>query len=86
MTMIEKMARAMILAVSPGRDFTMNPYYEVERNYWEHIIRAGLAAMIEPDSAMLTAADKVLYGYEDQRCSGEIVRSAIQAALDEKEG
>ena len=89
-TMIDKMARAMILAVSPDRDFTMNPYYEVERNYWERIIRAGLNTMLEPSRAMINAVGGPVVNLEhadDPSFLPETVFvDMIQAALDEKEG
>lgn len=89
-TMVEKMARAMILAVSPDRDFAMNPYYEVERNYWDHIARAALTALLEPSEGMVEVAipenAHAVTRVSLYAARKEGFRAMIQAALDEREG
>lgn len=82
--MIEKMARAMIVATDPGRNFHNNPYHAVERAYYEHVIRAALAAMLAPTPAMIRSLD-------DEDSDPMVARgraysafvTMIQAALDE---
>lgn len=91
--MIEQMARAMIVAVDPDRNFETNPYYDVERNYWDHVARAALTALLEPSEGMVSVA--TMFDIENGRGGWvnmtesafyEFNGQLIRAALDEKEG
>ena len=81
MTMLEKIARAMV-ANGSGNPAQWDEYSPIMKQAWLLHVRAALAAMREPSDAMLEAALNVYPESLDDRLAEDCWQSMIDAILE----